>query len=133
MKQGASNPFFFNKPDQLPNVQFNFHLKAQSVRDSNYEPGLAHRVHKSMSLVSILSELNPVHSRVPYLFKIHFILVLFSVYQAISSVQVFSNKIYCFIVFPKRVACHTLLILLDLITLTISDGDLYHMVCNTAV
>jgi hypothetical protein len=33
--------FFFNKPDQLPNVQFNFHLKTQSVRDSNYEPGLA--------------------------------------------------------------------------------------------
>jgi hypothetical protein len=34
-------PFSINKPDQLPNVQFNFHLKAQSVRDSNREPGLA--------------------------------------------------------------------------------------------
>jgi hypothetical protein len=41
-------PFFFNKPDELPNVQFNFYLKAQSVRDSNYEPGLAHQQTISM-------------------------------------------------------------------------------------
>jgi hypothetical protein len=34
-------PFSINKPDQLPNVQFNFRLKVQSVWDSNYELGLA--------------------------------------------------------------------------------------------
>jgi hypothetical protein len=33
-------PFFFDKPDQLPNIQLNFHLKAQSVRDSKSEHGL---------------------------------------------------------------------------------------------
>jgi hypothetical protein len=33
-------PFSINKPDQLPNV----HFKAQSVRDSNHEPGLAQNI-----------------------------------------------------------------------------------------
>jgi hypothetical protein len=50
-------PFFFDKPVQLPNVQFNFHLKAQSVRVSNPEHGLVQVSDKVKVTIYLVAEL----------------------------------------------------------------------------
>jgi hypothetical protein len=78
-------------------------------------------VHKSLLLVPILSQINPVHTAKSYLSKIHFNIIPYLLLCLPSSLfpSDFPTSILYASIFPIHATCSAHLILLDLIILII--------------
>jgi hypothetical protein len=78
-------------------------------------PNIHYRIHKSPPLVPILSQMNPIHTVLSYLCKIHFNIIHYYLPSGLLPSGFPTNILQKFIISPIRVTCPAHLILLDLI------------------
>jgi hypothetical protein len=67
-----------NHTEQSPSWEADSHLAGQEIPRILWNPMVHYRVHKSPPLVPIRSHMNPVHTIIPYSFKVYYNTIIIS-------------------------------------------------------
>jgi hypothetical protein len=108
--------------EQSPSWEANSHSASQEIPLLLWSPKIHYRVHNSQPLVSIMSQMNPVHNFLPHFPKIHSNIIIASISRSSEWPLPFGVSNQNLVrISPMRATCPARVILLDLISLIIFD------------